>query len=398
MQKFPVFILFAAMIEWNKRILKAFVFCFLFMMMAVLPQSAFAQTNRYTDSLKQAVFGGRLHYGFIFVHSYHVENVRGGRPRGFELEYSKQFTDSNTFKKYHCYPRTGWSFTYTDYDKSFLGSSWSASYFVEPQFRLSNKANFLVRGTLGLSYLTNPFDSIKNPENASYSLPVNFNLQLGVGISYHISRHTSLYGMGNFFHNSNGDLAQPNRGVNYINASLGVLYHTYSSNLPHYKKIKDTSWRTKPIHIDASFFFTPKSGYNAVRKPTRYFVAGVGAAAGKEVSSSNAITLAGEIYYDDALRSIKDLIHDDSPSTLGGILIGHQFLINKFSFGQQMGVYVYKHLKTYNELWGDRWHTLYQRYTIDYNIKNHWYLGVSLLTHAQVADFFDGRVIYRFNK
>ena len=397
MQKFHDFILFAAMIAC-KREMPVIFFCFVLFWVVLYPQGIRAQNNHYTDSLKQAVFGGRLHYGSIFVHSFHVENTRGARPYGFELEYSKHFTDSNTFKQYHCYPRTGWSFNYTNYDKIFLGSAWSGAYFIEPQYKRGDKTNLLIRGTLGLSYLTNPFDSIKNPDNASYSLPLNFYLQLGAGVSYHISKHTSLYGMGNFFHNSNGDLAQPNRGVNYPNISLGVLYHTYSNNLPYYKKVKDTSWRRRPVHIDASFFYTPKSGYNPQRQPKRYFVAGVGITAVKEVSSSNALTLAGEIYYDDALRSIKDLINDDSPSTLAGLLIGHEFLINKFSFRQEMGIYIYQHLKTYNELWGDRWHTLYQRYTINYNIKNHWYLGVSLLAHAQVADFFDGRVVYRINK
>ena len=365
------------------------VFVFLFFL------NAYTQSVSAGDSLKQKVFGGRLHYGFLFVHSYHVENIRGGRPRGFELEYSKHFTDSATYQKYHCYPRTGWSFNYTYFDKSFLGSAWSGAYFIEPEFRISHKANFLVRGTLGLSYLTNPFDSVKNPENASYSLPINVYLQLGVGVSYNVGNHTSIYGMGNFFHNSNGGLALPNRGVNYPNISLGVLYHTYSNKLPHYKKIKDERWRKKAVQYEAAFYFTPKQGYDSGFVPKRKFVAGINATAVKQVSSSNAITLGAEIYYDDAIRSIKDIYNDKTPSTLGGVLIGHRFLINKFSFGQEMGIYVYKHLKEYNNYYGDRWHTLYQRYTINYNVKDRWYVGVSLLTHAQVADFFDGRVVYR---
>ena len=150
------------------------------------------------------------------------------------------------------------------------------------------------------------------------------------------------------------------------------------------------------MHYDASFYYTPKQGYDSVFTPKRTFVVGINAQATKQVSSSNAITLSTEIYYDDAIRSIKNNFKDDTPSTLAGVLIGHEFLINKFSFGQQMGIYVYKHLKEFNNYYGNRWHTLYQRYTINYNVKGNWYIGVSLLSHAQVADFFDGRLVYRF--
>lgn len=364
----------------------AFAFCF----------NGNAQNLSPRDSMKQVVVGGMLHHGFIFVHSYHVENVRGARPSGFQLEYAKHFTDSVTYSKYHCYPAAGWLFNYTYYDKSFLGSAWSAAYFLEPQYRISDKINFHIRGTLGASYLTQPYDSIKNPNNVSYSLPINFYLQLGAGFSYHISNHTSLNLMGGFFHNSNGDLAEPNRGVNYINYSLGLSYHEYSNKLPQYIKTKDTSWRRQGIKYEASFFFNPKQGYDSGFAPKRKFVAGVNIEAIKQVSASNAITLGAEVYYDDAIRSIKDLFNDNTPSTLAGILVGHRFLINKFSFSQQMGFYVYKHLKEYNNYYGNRWHTLYQRYGINYHIKTNWYVGVNLLTHAQVADFIDGRVVYRF--
>lgn len=354
-----------------------------------------AQTLSKNDSLKQVVLGGIFHHGFIFAHSYHVDNVRGARPSGFQFEYAKHFTDTNTFKKYHCFPSAGWLFNYTYFDKKILGSAWSLGYFLEPQYRINDKINFHIHGTLGVSYVTNPFDSLKNPENASYSLPVNFYLQLGFGLSYKITKHTSINTMAGFFHNSNGDLAEPNRGVNYINYSIRLLYHTYTNELPHYSISKDSSWRQKSLNYEAALFFNPKQGYNAGFVPKRKFVVGANFEAIKQVSSSNAITIGGEIYYDDAIRSIKDIYKDNTPSTLAGLLIGHRFLINKFSFSQQMGVYVYKHLKEYNNYYGNRWKTLYQRYSINYNIKSNWYLGVSLLTHAQVADFIDGRVIYR---
>ena len=97
------------------------------------------------------------------------------------------------------------------------------------------------------------------------------------------------------------------------------------------------------------------------------------------------------------MRSIKEnIIRDDSSSnTLVGLLIGHQFLLNRFTFSQELGFYVYKQTEVYNTTYRDLFYTVYHRWGLTYNIKKRWYLGINLLAHRQVADFIDGRLIYR---
>ena len=41
-------------------------------------------------------------------------------------------------------------------------------YFLEPNYRLGNSLKLNLRFAAGLSYLNNPFDSLKNPYNHSY--------------------------------------------------------------------------------------------------------------------------------------------------------------------------------------------------------------------------------------
>jgi hypothetical protein len=360
-----------------------------------------AQTKDLPDSLRQVVWAARLHDGFIFAHNIHVQNTKGTHPYGFELEYSHLRTDPLTVEKYKCYPRSGFSFTYVDFNKDFLGRSYSLSYFLEPNFRLGNALKMNVRGAAGFSYLTNPYDSIKNPDNQSYSGHINSFLQLGVGLSYPLSKHLAIYALGNFFHNSNGGFKLPNAGVNYINASIGLQYNTYSTRLPAYKKEKDTSWKQEPVHYDLSLYYSPKGGYNGTAdnyKASRKFVAGISFQVAKRVSNLDAITASAEVYYDDALRSIKQIFIADSASSnvLAGFLIGHQFLFNHFTFSQEFGVYVFKDTKKYDDIYQDLFHPFYQRWSLSYRLKKHWSVGVSLLAHYQIADYVDGRVIYRF--
>ena len=355
-----------------------------------------AQKKETPDSLRQFVIGARYHSGFIFAHNVHVKNTKGLKPDGFEFECAHLKTDSATLAKFKCYPNLGLSFTFVDFNSRLLGKSYSALYFLEPNYRLGNRLKMNFRAAAGLSYLTSPHDSIKNPTNQSYSGHVNIFLQLGLGFSYPLNKHIDVYTMGNFFHNSNGGFKLPNAGVNYINASLGLRYFQYSSRLPVYKKQKDTSWKHQQVHIDASVFYSPKGGYNADSAAHRKFVVGASVQVVKQVSNLDALTLAGEIYYDDGLRSIKDVyVKDNSSATFAGVLAGHQFLFNRFTFSQQLGFYISKHTKVYNEKYADLFHTIYHRWGLNYKINDHWFAGITLLAHNQIADFIDARLTYR---
>ena len=368
---------------------------FLFCVLCFINSSA--QKKEMPDSLRQLVLAARYHSGFVFAHSVRVQNTKGTHPNGFELEYSHFHTDSATRLKFNCYPRTGFSFTYVNFNKDLLGKSYSLSYFLEPNYRLGNRLKMNLRASAGLSYLTNPFDSVKNPENQSYSGHLNIFLQLGLGLSYPLNDHWSVYAMGNFFHNSNGGFKEPNSGVNYINASIGLQYYKYSTRLPVYETVKDTSWRHRPPHVDVSLFYSPKGGYNSDSTQGRKIVLGTSVQIVKQVSNIDAITAAAEIYYDDGLRSIKEVyLHDSTSSNkLAGLLIGHQFLLNRFTFTQELGFYIFKQTAEYNDVYQDLFHTVYHRWGLYYNIKKRWSVGINLLAHNQIADFIDGRVIYR---
>ena len=369
----------------------------LFFIISIINVAA-AQKKDLPDSLRQVVLGARYHSGFIFAHNIYVQNTKGVHPNGFELEYSHLRTDSAVVTKFKCYPRSGFSFTYVDFNKELLGKSYSLSYFLEPNYRLGNKLKMDLRASAGLSYLTNPYDPVKNPDNRSYSGDINCFLQLGLGLSYPVGKHFGVYAMGNFFHNSNGGFKQPNSGVNYINASIGLQYYAYSSRLPVYKKQRDTSWKHQGVHFDVSLFYSPKGGYNQDTTAHRKFVAGTSFQVVKQVSNLDAITAAAEVYYDDAMRSIKqNILFDSSSNIFAGLLIGHQFLLNRFTFTQELGFYIFKKTDKYDYSYREKpvYHTVYQRWGLYYNVKKRWSVGINLLSHYQIADFIDGRVIYR---
>ena len=345
---------------------------------------------------KQFVYALKVHSGFVLPHSIYTKNTKGARPFGFEVDIAHIDTSRQVYNTYRCFPRSGITLNYADMDYGFLGNSFCAAYFLEPNFRINKRTTLRVNGTIGLSYLTNPFDSIKNPDNQNYSLAISALLKVGVGLSYSVSPHTSLQLSGNWYHNSNGGFKQPNRGLNYPNISLGVLYFKDQNTLPVYNQLQDTGWKKLPVSWEGGVFISPKGGYDKNVKQVRKFLGGLNVQVGKQIAAIHKLTTGAEIYFDGGMQSIKrNLINDSSSNILAGLLIGHEFLINKFSFSQQLGFYVFKETDKYNEVYADIYKTIYHRWGIKYQLKPHWAIGINLLVHNQVADFIDARFFYK---
>lgn len=359
------------------------------------------KTNAQTDSVSikeppGKVFATRAMYGSIVIHTKFIANTAGARPRAIEFETAKQYSDSATWRKCYCYPRTGIVINLTDFDSHILGKSYSATYFIEPNYRLGSNASFFIKAGGGLSYLTKPFDSLKNPENHTYSLPVNFFLNLGTGISYHVSPKLSIDAMISFNHNSNGDFAIPNRGINWYGGSIALRYYKTNNVLPHYKKETDKSWKKEKPSIETGIFYSPKSGYTTNGTPQRKTLVGTGFQYSKRVSLISALSLSAEIYYDGAMASTKNLFMDNSSSVLAGIMAGHEFVFRRIIFSQQLGIYVHKHTETLNLLNNSHIQIIYHRWGLRYKLSQHWYAGFNFLAHRNIADFIDARLIYRF--
>ena len=71
-----------------------------------------------------------------------------------------------------------------------------------------------------------------------------------------------------------------------------------------------------------------------------------------------------------------------------GVALGHEFLLGKLIFSQQLGYYLY------NPDWdGD---ILYQRWGLVYYFTDYFAFGINLKAHRNVADFVDFRVTYSF--
>jgi hypothetical protein len=107
---------------------------------------------------------------------------------------------------------------------------------------------------------------------------------------------------------------------------------------------------------------------------------------GKQVGGIHHLSAGAEWSYDDVIYK---RLRDDSIAGSAhkcAVMVGHEFLLAKFTFSQHLGVYVYKD-NPYADPWFHRWGLLYRA-------GKHYSVGLNLKAHRHVADYIDLRMVY----
>ncbi len=328
-----------------------------------------------------------LQRGFIFAHSEAVQNTKGANPNSIEAKIAWQRTDSAVWNLCNCYPRKGITIAYYDFNTPILGSGFSATYFLEPVYKLSSKLSFSFRAAAGLVYMNNKFDSTKNPANQSYSTALSMHTLVGLGLWYKMNDNWSINASFNYQHTSNGGLKQPNKGVNFPTAGLLLSYQKQKSNYYSGVRTRNKHWKGKPWRWDATVFGIARRSLNGTNE--RLLLLGLNTQAAKQVGRMNNITIGAEVYTDEQLRlHLKQDSISASPVKVG-LMLGHEFILGKFLFTQHLGAYLFDQTPYYD--------AIYHRWGIRYRFNQNLGLGLSLKAHRHIAEFIDLRITYSFS-
>ena len=355
--------------------------------------SSFCQEPR-TDSnaTQKKIFGfsAGIHSGFVIVHSKDVAFTKGSRPYGIELGASWQRNDSQSLNICNCYPKKGVVINYYDMGNQHLGKLLSASYFLEPVYKINRNLLFSFKAVIGLVYGSNPYDSIKNPINHAYSLPVSTYLMLGTGLYFRINDHFSINASLNFNHASNGGMKLPNKGIDWPTAGLTLNYQKQPSNYYSGKRTKAKDWKNNSVRWDATLFGIVNKQLDENRNDRFFPLIGVEFSGSKQVGNLNALNLGTEVFYDPGhAMEVKVNQSVIASPVRAGLLFGHEFLLGKFIFSQRLGYYYFSEMP---------YERFYHRWGLGYRINKHWGAGFSLMARKQVADFFNLKATYSWQK
>ncbi|MEE2953793.1 MAG: acyloxyacyl hydrolase [Bacteroidota bacterium] len=348
--------------------------------------SIYADPIFNTDSSTNNMFSVSIqqHYGFIIIHSTEIRAIKNSYPTGTELNFNWQKMDQKSWNLCYCYPRAGVLISFFDFDnKSILGYGYNIAGFIEPFFPINKKLNISFRLASGLSFNTNPYDSIENPNNLSYSLPINEYSQLAASLHYSVNPKLRIILSANYNHISNGGLKQPNKGINYPTASIGIDYIPKPTSFQN--RIKKTYAGVKKRRYNLSAFYFPKK----IIENDKYFtVFGLSTGVSKQVGRISAVTADLEWVWDGTLKWETQNLNKTEDYQRGAFLIGHEFLMGRITFSQKIGIYIYDYLK-YND-------PIYQKYGINFYLTQNLFTGIHIKAHRHVADFMQVQLGYSF--
>ncbi len=330
------------------------------------------------------VIGIRPHYGFIIVHSRDIRPVKDSYPFGVGIEISRHQNSKKTFDRCLCFPRLGVSTIFWDYNsREILGRGVNSIFFVEPFFGINNKVNFSFRAGAGFAYANRPYDETTNPDNLSYSTRFSFALQVATSLNLWISEKLLFNVSANYNHISNGGMKEPNKGINYPTASIGIDYYLRKSK---FERFPPEDWRSEPSkkgRFIVSAFATSRD-LKVKDERKKYPAAGLNIRLSQRVSRLNAINGGIEIMGDWKNRELLKIRGENPEYLMAGLFAGNDFLLGRFLFGQQFGAYLY------NPVGGRP--DVFQRYYLEFMINSRIIAGTGLKAHGHVADFLDFRL------
>jgi hypothetical protein len=356
----------------------------LFSLFWIICSNGFAQ-----EEIKNpAIWGAKIHRGYIWAHSREVIDISNSNPTGFQVEWSRVNLSKKAWERCNCYSKTGLSFNYFDYQNpQVLGNSYNLIAFAEPYLNLNNRLFYTLRGGLGITYLNKIYDEDSNPENLFFSSPVSFIGLVNVSINYKLSPKWSFNFTGHYNHISNGGMKKPNKGMNFPTLSLGADYSPSSFTLPFREKI--TLKKGKINGYTRLFATRPDVPATDELPAGRAWLLGISGGALLRVANFNALNLGVEVIRDNSLKEEglrKDI---DKDHHIIAIAAGHHLIFGQFDFNQQMAYYLYKPFPfTENKF--------YQRYELAYQLNEYLLAGISLKVHGHVAENFDVRIGYLF--
>ncbi|MCX6185445.1 MAG: acyloxyacyl hydrolase [Bacteroidetes bacterium] len=209
-----------------------------FAILILIGKSIYAQGDSYKLNI-----GLQPGYGFAWAHDKQVSAIENTSASSLTFEINKLHLGplAELWHKNGYY--NGFQFAYFHFSNSIIGQALSASYFIEPILLKNKQFTLSARGCLGLMYASHPFDSVGNPLNRNYSLYINPYLALSLIANYHFYDRYSLKAAVNYNHISNGNIQDPNYGLNFPTINLGIEKNI--SQKSHKTKAIDTTkcWR-----------------------------------------------------------------------------------------------------------------------------------------------------------
>lgn len=341
------------------------------------------------DSVERQL-GTRLYGGFIIPHAPDLKGISQTRPMGVELTYSWTAYSWVAYERCNCFARVGAYINNVAFgNPAELGRTYGVGGYFEPLIGFWQPQYFSLRATAGLAYLTRVYNAHTNPRNTFFGAPLSGLLALSASAHHRITDRLHLSATVSYNHISNGGTRQPNRGMNFPTAGLGITYLANPAAFPDARQWPKPALNrrfTARLMVFGSVRTLPPFGLFPERAAWLW---GLTATAGYRLSRFHAVTGGLEFLDDTYVRGQLRRENITTNHRQLGLLGGYELWLGRYVFTTHMGWNVYQP----TVLLGSR---AFQRYQLLYTFRKHWLLGVGLKARLNVAEGFEARMGLQF--
>ena len=353
---------------------------------AVLPERCFAQ-SRFKDFRDEGYFVLGLNGGGVIPNEPSDSPVLGGvYTTGINLGVCTRMwskDESENWKLFWRSPYFGLKFGYEHITSKIVGERFALGAFIEVPFAATRHWEFLSFLDFGMSYLTNTYDSVTNPDNMFIGSHHNALISLGLQADWHLP-NVVLYSQLAFSHSSNGTLQLPNKGVNILRLELGAKIRFPEGN--------QSAGTQRTVVPDAvvndprrnSIFLNLSPVYNSSRKTWDHHFSGSASIGYRRMGWGKVFAYGGgvDLMYDSSLELAQEPHSptNDFAVSAYGLLEAYW---GRFSLRGAVGYYAWRG--------SDFALPFYERIGVYYSFgkRVRQYVGASIKAHAAHAQFLE---------
>lgn len=324
--------------------------------------------------------GAHYYYGFVLPEYSNFTYLVNAPVQSLSVQISKSTTGKNDWERLYNYPTYGLTIYYSTLGNKRVHGNELALY---PYFHLNivsrKHFNFYNQTGFGVGYITRAFDLADNCLNVAVGSHINmhFNLKFGADVELHrkVRWDTGLA----FDHFSNGNLAEPNLGINWTTFYTGVTWKVgqheekqAAALAPHQRGVGYefiySAGSKHPRSQDAQLYFTSSATFEVKWKPLRAIHVGMGA----------------DVFYDTSTESEmlgKDLTnYRKAYDFRTGIHLSQEFVYDRFSVMIQEGIYLLMRDRVNNKV-------MYNRWVVRYEVMRPIFVQIAMKSHLHILDY-----------
>ena len=320
-------------------------------------------------------------------HHKSMRYLQKGYIPGVNVKISKSTGDLFSWSGLYRYPNLGVAWYNADlaWDKV-LGKVNAFYSFINFPITLNNTVNLSYSVEAGLAFLSKHFDPDDNIYNIAIGSKTNFYFSTGVDLNIRVHKDITLITGLSIKHFSNGAVRMPNKGINLVQANLGILYSFNNSNIYKFSSKPDDFNKNKYrllVIANGGFkeIFPSGSG--------KHFISSLYFEVQHDISLKKNLGFGIDLFYDSSIKkrieNAGDIYETWTDNMRQGIHVSYNTLFGPVVFNFQAGTYLFLN-------WNDDG-LIYSRIGLNYFYKR-FIFNISLKTHYGRADYTEWGIGY----